>query len=78
MLAGPLTYEEAKRLVENVFRTKSGVVFHGIDGFEDETTYVQTEILDTRSKEEVLQALWRLYQIGCRLFDITYDYKQSP
>ena len=77
MLAGFLTYEETKRLIENVFKKEEAIV-NGIDGYEDENIYVATEILDTNDKEEALKGLWRLYQIGCRLFEITYDYKKSP
>ena len=71
-----LSYEEAEKLLRELHREE--IPAYGIDGFEEENEepiYVQTELFPEapKSVEDYLRPLWRLYQIGCRKFSITYE-----
>ena len=76
-LTGYLNYEEAKEFVRKVYA--KGFVVFGIDGFEEEDgelVYVYTELVSVNDGvDEVLNYLWKLYQIGCRWFEMSYGSK---
>ena len=67
-----LTLEQAEEFIREVYE-KNGIIL-GIDGFEDEDTYVYTEVPE-QTKEANLRSsydcLLRLLQLGCRLFSLT-------